>query len=141
MQHPPFYAKGHIAMCTICCAQGVTSGMLQMPGFVSKFFPHISPDTSSSPWCTYADNNLQLFTSALFLSGMVATVPAAWLSSAHGRKTSMLLAGLCFLAGVGLCAGAVELAMLICGRILLGFGIGLANQCVPVYLSEMVSSW
>ncbi len=44
----------------------------------------------------------------------------------------MLLAGACFLAGVVLCAAACALGMLITGRILLGFGVGFANQaCTP----------
>ena len=40
----------------------------------------------------------------------------------------MLLAGVCFLAGVVLCSAASALAMLIVGRILLGLGVGFANQ-------------
>jgi MFS family permease len=110
---------------------------MSMPAFLKLFFPHVAAGTSASPWCEYSDPQLQLFTSSLFLAAMLSTLVAAWFS-ARGRKLTMLLAGLCFLAGVGLCAGAPVLAALICGRLLLGFGIGLANQCVPVYLSEMV---
>lgn len=49
----------------------------------------------------------------------------------------MLFAGCCFLIGAGLNAGAHDLAMLVIGRIFLGFGVGSANQVVPLYLSEM----
>ena len=35
---------------------------------------------------------------------------------------SMLVGGICFLIGAGLNAGAVDLGMLITGRIFLGFG-------------------
>lgn len=46
----------------------------------------------------------------------------------------MFFASLCFLLGTGLNAGAHNLAMLVVGRILLGFGIGSANTAVPLYL-------
>ena len=42
-----------------------------------------------------------------------------------------------FLLGSALNASAQNLGMLIAGRIFLGFGIGCANQVVPLYLSEM----
>ena len=45
-----------------------------------------------------------------------------------------------FLLGSTLNAAAQNLAMLIVGRICLGFGIGCANQSVPLYLSEMAPS-
>ncbi|KAI7839232.1 hypothetical protein COHA_006930, partial [Chlorella ohadii] len=48
----------------------------------------------------------------------------------------MFFASMCFLLGTGLNAGAHNLAMLVVGRIFLGFGIGAANTAVPLYLSE-----
>ena len=123
---------------------GVTGGVTQMPSFLAAFFPHIAAaqkGADASPWCTFDDPRLQLFTSSLFLAGTFSTLLASWVSS-FGRKASMLLAGVCFLGGVGLCAGAAALPMLICGRVLLGLGVGLANQCVPVYLSEQApAAW
>ena len=50
-----------------------------------------------------------------------------------GRRNTMLLAGACFAAGVVLCSAATALGMLIVGRILLGLGVGFANQ-VPAML-------
>jgi MFS family permease len=52
---------------------------------------------------------------------------AASMTRAYGRKVSLVFASICFMAGTGLNAGAVNLAMLVVGRILLGFGIGAAN--------------
>lgn len=45
--------------------------------------------------------------------------------------------GLTFLVGAAVNGLAQNVAMLIIGRILLGVGVGFANQSVPVYLSEM----
>ncbi len=39
--------------------------------------------------------------------------------------------------GAVLTSAAFHLGMLVTGRVILGFGVGLATQSVPVYLSEM----
>ncbi|KAF7144651.1 hypothetical protein RHSIM_Rhsim04G0205800 [Rhododendron simsii] len=49
----------------------------------------------------------------------------------------MLIAGVFFIIGVILNAAAVNIEMLIIGRILLGCGVGFANQAVPLFLSEI----
>ncbi|PKI63642.1 hypothetical protein CRG98_015960 [Punica granatum] len=49
----------------------------------------------------------------------------------------MFLGGLSFLIGAMLNGIAMNIIVLIIGRILLGVGVGFANQSVPVYLSEM----
>lgn len=45
----------------------------------------------------------------------------------------MLIAGVFFIAGVILNAAAMNLAMLIIGRILLGCGVGFANQVINYF--------
>ena len=59
---------------------------------------------------------------------MVASLFAGYFTRKMGRKFTMILAGIFFLIGTGLCAGAQDLAMLVIGRIFLGFGVGFANQ-------------
>ncbi|KAL2475679.1 Sugar transport protein 1 [Abeliophyllum distichum] len=54
-----------------------------------------------------------------------------------GRRKSMMFGGLIFLVGAIINAAAVHISMLIIGRVLLGIGVGFANQSVPLYLSEM----
>ncbi|CAN1807710.1 Sugar transport protein 13 [Linum perenne] len=96
-----------------------------MPPFLEKFFPVVHRKTQdqsqlNSNYCKYDNQGLQLFT-----------------SSTLGRRPTMLIAGIFFLAGVVLNAAAQDLAMLIVGRILLGCGVGFANQAVPLFLSEI----
>lgn len=45
-----------------------------------------------------------------------------------GRKPTILIAGGCFITGITLCAAAVQIAMLIIGRIMIGLGVGFGNQ-------------
>jgi MFS family permease len=92
---------------------------------------------NTDPFCKYDDHILQLFTSCLFLAGAVAAIIGSWTCKRYGRKATMMAGGACFLAGTGLVAGAVHVAMLVVGRIVLGFGVGFATQATPLYLSEM----
>ena len=50
------------------------------------------------------------------------------LSRVLGRRRTMTIGGALFIIGAALQAGAVHLAMLIIGRVMLGLGVGLANQ-------------
>ena len=51
----------------------------------------------------------------------------------------MTIGGLLFIIGAALQAGAVHLAMLIVGRIMLGFGVGLANQVGQPFSNIIIS--
>jgi sugar porter (SP) family MFS transporter len=120
---------------------GVSGGVTSMPGFLKKFFPVVyrrtqNPDRDSN-YCKYDNQGLQLFTSSLYLAGLTATFFASYTTRRFGRRLTMLIAGVFFIAGVILNTAAQDLAMLIIGRILLGFGVGFANQAVPVFLSEI----
>ena len=116
-----------------------------MPPFLSTFFPAVyarqlaieSSKVPTSPYCKFDSPTLQLFTSSLFMAGLVASLGASYLTSRYGRKATMLASGIAFLIGAGLTAGAAHVVMLVVGRIALGVGVGFANQAVPLYLSEM----
>ncbi|KAJ1406759.1 Sugar transporter, conserved site [Sesbania bispinosa] len=70
-------------------------------------------------------------------AGLVASFFASSVTRAFGRKPSILVGGAAFLIGSALGGAALNIYMLILGRVLLGVGIGFANQSVPLYLSEM----
>ncbi|KAE8708085.1 Sugar transport protein 1 [Hibiscus syriacus] len=62
---------------------------------------------------------------------------ASWINRAFGRRRTMMFGGSLFSFGALLNGLAINLLMLIISRVLLGFGIGFANQSVPIYLSEI----
>ncbi|KAF7846975.1 hypothetical protein BT93_L3521 [Corymbia citriodora subsp. variegata] len=121
---------------------GISGGVTSMDDFLLKFFPsvyHKTKDEShhESQYCKFADEILTLFTSSLYIAALVASFVASVVTRVYGRKISMILGGLAFLIGAILNGIATNIAMLIIGRLLLGVGVGFANQSVPVYLSEM----
>ncbi|PSR92700.1 Sugar transport protein [Actinidia chinensis var. chinensis] len=120
---------------------GVSGGVTSMDHFLKKFFPTVYWRTQEgeldSNYCKYDNQGLQLFTSSLYLAGLTSTFFASYTTRRLGRKLTMLIAGVFFIFGVILNASAVNIEMLIIGRILLGCGVGFANQAVPLFLSEI----
>ncbi|XP_077245000.1 hexose carrier protein HEX6-like isoform X1 [Tasmannia lanceolata] len=120
---------------------GISGGVTSMEPFLRKFFPEVyikvKEDSKISNYCKFDSQLLTMFTSSLYIAGLVATFFASWVTRAFGRRPSMLAGGAAFLAGAALGGAALNVYMLIVGRILLGVGVGFANQSVPLYLSEM----
>ena len=63
---------------------------------------------------------------------MATSLPASWVTEKYGRKMSMAIGSVLYLLGSVLNVVAVDTAMLIIGRIILGAGCGFVNQSVPV---------
>ncbi|RID49797.1 hypothetical protein BRARA_H00573 [Brassica rapa] len=119
---------------------GISGGVTTMKPFLENFFPTVLKNaTEAKPdvYCVYDSQLLTAFTSSLYVAGLVASLVASRLTAAYGRRTTMILGGLTFLFGAVISGLAANIAMLLSGRILLGFGVGFTNQAAPVYLSEV----
>lgn len=112
-------------------------GVTSMPDFLSSFFPSVyekqTADKSTNQYCKFDSATLTLFTSSLYLAALLASLVASTVTRKFGRKLSMLFGGVLFCAGAIINALAQNVAMLIIGRILLGFGIGFANQVITFF--------
>lgn len=113
-------------------------GVTSMEPFLKKFFPEVytkmKEDTKISNYCKFDSQLLTSFTSSLYVAGLVASFFASPVTKAFGRKPSILAGGAAFLAGAALGGAAVNVYMLILGRILLGVGVGFANQVANYYM-------
>ncbi|KAK7332222.1 hypothetical protein VNO80_28971 [Phaseolus coccineus] len=121
---------------------GISGGVTSMDPFLKKFFPEVyekenNVKVSDNQYCKFDSQTLTLFTSSLYLAALVASVLASTVTRLFGRRLTMICGGVLFLAGAGMNAFAQHVWMLIVGRMLLGFGIGCANQSVPIYVSEV----
>ncbi|KAK1307387.1 Hexose carrier protein HEX6 [Acorus calamus] len=103
-----------------------------MGPFLKKFFPDVyarmRADSDVSNYCKFDSQLLTTFTSSLYVARLVATFFAASVTWAFGRRTSILIGGAAFLSGAAPGGAAVDVYMLILGRVLLGVGVGFANQ-------------
>lgn len=113
-----------------------------MEEFLTRFFPDVLRHRKSkrgheTEYCKYDNELLTLFTSSLYLAALFASFLASTITRHFGRRLSMMIGSLSFLGGALLNGFAINLEMLIIGRLLLGLGVGFANQSVPLYLSEM----
>ncbi|KAF4390011.1 hypothetical protein F8388_002953 [Cannabis sativa] len=120
---------------------GVSGGVTSMDDFLKEFFPKVyrrkQLHLKETDYCKYDNQILTLFTSSLYFAGLVSTFAASYVTRNKGRRASIIVGSISFFIGAILNASAVNIAMLILGRIFLGIGIGFGNQAVPLYLSEM----
>ncbi|MBA0851756.1 hypothetical protein Goshw_025365, partial [Gossypium schwendimanii] len=107
---------------------GVSGGVTSMDPFLKKFFPNVyrrmKEGTKISNYCKFDSQLLTLFTSSLYLSGLVSSLFASTVTRVFGRKASMLVAGVAVLIGSALGGAASNLYMLVFGRLFLGIGLG-----------------
>lgn len=102
-----------------------------MDDFLKKFFPTVyrnKQHAHENNYCKYNNQGLSAFTSSLYLAGLVSSLVASPITRKYGRRGSIICGGLSFVVGAALDASAVNLVMLILGRIMLGVGIGFGNQ-------------
>lgn len=103
-----------------------------MDPFLRKFFPEVyhkmKEDTRISNYCKFDSQLLTSFTSSLYIAGLISSFFASSVTRAFGRRPSIFLGGAAFLTGSALGGAASNVYMLIFGRVLLGIGVGFANQ-------------
>ncbi|XP_047061632.1 hexose carrier protein HEX6-like [Lolium rigidum] len=120
---------------------GISGGVTSMESFLKKFFPDVyhqmKGDSHVSNYCRFDSELLTVFTSSLYIAGLVATLFASSVTTKYGRRASILIGGSVFIAGSVFGGAAVNVYMLLINRILLGIGLGFTNQSIPLYLSEM----
>lgn len=107
-----------------------------MDDFLEDFFPKVyrrkSEHLKETDYCKYDDQILTLFTSSLYFAALISTFGASSLTKNKGRRASIIVGSISFLIGAVFNAAAINIAMLIIGRILLGVGIGFGNQVRPI---------
>jgi len=84
-----------------------------------------------------SDHIIEWIVSGMMLGAALGSVGAGWMSGALGRKRSLILGAVLFVAGSLLCGFAWSPLTLILARIVLGLAIGIASFTAPMYLAEV----
>ena len=85
------------------------------------------------------DHTIEWIVSAMMFGAAIGAAFAGWLSVRLGRKRSLILGAMLFVAGSLLCGGAWSPDSLIAARFVLGLAIGIAAFTAPLYLAEVAS--
>lgn len=114
-------------------------------GVISGALPYIRddlllPDPTYSSDSSKLASVQELIVSSAIIAAAISCIFGGWLGDALGRKTSLLLADLLFTLGALAMSLAPGVAVLICGRVMIGLGIGIASVVVPIYISECSST-
>lgn len=94
---------------------------------------YVPMDSELAPMSTFWQE--VVVSSASGMAGVGALI-AARLSDAYGRRRLILASSALFSAGALICAVGYSKWILLIGRLLLGFAIGLASMVVPIYVGE-----
>ena len=77
--------------------------------------------------------------SSMMLGAAIGALFNGWLSFRLGRKYSLMVGAILFVAGSIGSAFAINVEVLLLSRVLLGVAVGIASYTAPLYLSEMAS--
>jgi MFS transporter, SP family, galactose:H+ symporter len=88
-----------------------------------------------------SDHTVEWIVSAMMLGATIGALLAGWMSSVLGRKRSLILAAVLFVAGSLLCGFAWSPSTLIAARVVLGLAIGVATFTAPLYLAEVAPEY
>lgn len=125
----------HVWINMLCDDILLVGGVTSMDPFLKKFFPQVYDKehgitVSKNKYCKFDSQILTLFTSSLYFAALVSSLLSSIFTRVLGRRVTMLAGGIFFLLGAFLNGFAKAVWMLIVGRLLLGFGIGCANQAL-----------
>lgn len=79
----------------------------------------------------------EVVTSWVTLGALVGALAAGLLADRLGRRHTLMLAGAVFMVGAGVSGLAPDTAVLVAGRFVVGFGVGVASVAAPLYAAEM----
>lgn len=84
-----------------------------------------------------SDTMLEHIVSWMMLGAAVGAIAGGWMAKSLGRKRSLMLGALIFVAASIMCGAAQSVAVLLIGRLILGVSIGILSFTAPIYLAEI----
>ncbi len=80
---------------------------------------------------------LEIVTSWVTLGAMFGSLAGGYFADIFGRRRTLLAAAALFIIGALVQAFAPDVTILVCGRLVAGFGVGVAAVAAPLYAAEL----
>lgn len=78
----------------------------------------------------------EIIVSSVLFGAMIGSLGSGYLTDTYGRRKIMLIISLMFITGTLIAALAVNIGMIIFGRIFIGIAIGVGSYTAPLYIAE-----
>lgn len=95
-----------------------------------------SAELSGTDWYTMSSIANGVVVSGSLFGALIGSIIAFNVADILGRRRELIVAAMLYAIGALISALALDLAMLIIGRLVYGFGIGLAMHAAPLYIAE-----
>jgi sugar porter (SP) family MFS transporter len=118
---------------------GYINGVLAMNEF-KKDFGHLGwPSSNPEAYNGYLYDSWQksIITSILSAGTLVGALVSGYFADWYGRKTSIIIGCVIYIAGVALQTAAQSVGLLSAGRAVAGVGVGFVSATVIMYVSEI----
>lgn len=116
---------------------GVIAGVQAMPNWLCTF-GKIDPSTGQ---CGITSSQQSLVIATLPTGAFFGSLLAGPLADFVGRRWSIVIGAVVLIAGIAMQLAATALPLFYAGRVLGGWGIGIAFTLVLVYQSECSPKW
>ncbi|KAL2815270.1 general substrate transporter [Aspergillus cavernicola] len=83
-------------------------------------------------------STLGLLAASMAIGSMLAIPVVPYVADILGRRFGVVLGCVIMLCGVVMVSIGAKIALFVVGRIILGFGLGIAQECAPLLVTELV---
>lgn len=124
-----------VALGTISTAYGlaIIGSTVGQPNFFTYF--GLAPQ--GTPGYAHSTNIIGALNGVNSAGAIIGCILSAWTSDKWGRKRTMQMGSVVLSIGGALCAGSVDIAMFLVGRVVAGLGAGVLACVVPMYQAEV----
>ncbi|KAK4942906.1 hypothetical protein LTR10_017482 [Elasticomyces elasticus] len=125
----------YVALGSTACSYGmaIIGSTIGQPSFYKSL--HLAPQ--GEPGYSRTAQYIGAFNGVNSAGSAIGAAACAYLADRLGRKKTIQIAAAVLIVGAAICAGAVNNAMFLVGRLINGFGIGALVTCIPMYQAEV----
>jgi MFS family permease len=102
-----------------------------------NFYTYFNLATAGTPGYTHTTNIIGALNGVNSAGAIIGCLTSAWTADKYSRKRTLQGGCVILIIGGALCAGSINIAMFLVGRVIAGIGAGVLACVVPIYQSEV----